>query len=148
MTLAIIFVGLAVLVGWALRGQYGHQLGATIPGVLFSLALVLVSGRPDWMQRAPLIALVGGVGFAVGGSASYGILIGYTRAKVMSNVLYGFFCLFVVGGLWGAIGGGVIGLALEANPPAWYRLCLLACCMFASAYVIHHLLIQVLKPQK
>ena len=94
MLLATSFVGLAVLLGWALRGQYGHQLGATIPGVLFSLALVLVSGRPDWMQRAPLIALAGGVGFAVGGSASYGILIGYTRARVWTNVLYGFFCLY------------------------------------------------------
>ena len=141
MTLAIGYVGLAVLLGWALRGQYGHQLGATIPGVLFSLALVLVSSRPDWMQRAPLIALAGGMGFAVGGSASYGILIGYTRSRVWSNVLYGFCCLFVVGGLWGAIGGGVVGLVLESTPPAWYELCMLACCMFAGAYVIYHLLI-------
>jgi|GEM_PF-423791 hypothetical protein len=141
MLLAISFVGLAVLLGWALRGQYGHQLGATIPGVLFSLALVLVSGRPDWMQRAPLIALAGGIGFAVGGSASYGILIGYTRARVWTNVLYGFFCLFVVGGLWGAIGGGIVGLALEEVPPAWYELCLLAICMFAGAYLVYHILI-------
>tara|TARA_A100001037_G_scaffold292892_1_gene308794 strand:- start:248 stop:667 length:420 start_codon:yes stop_codon:yes gene_type:complete len=132
-TLAIIYVGLAVLLGWALRGQYGHQLGATIPGILFGLALVLVSGRPDWLQRAPLIALASGLGFAVGGSASYGRLIGYTRAKKWTNILDGFACLFVVGALWGAIGGGAVGLALEPDPPSLLVIVLLLAVMGMAA---------------
>lgn len=142
MTLAITYVGLAVLLGWALRGQYGHQLGASIPGALFGLALVLVSGREDWIQRAPVIAAAGAIGFAVGGSASYGRLIGYTRAKRWTNILYGFACLFVVGALWGVVGGGIVGLALEPEPPGAIRLALLFAGMAAGAYVGFDLLIR------
>ena len=142
MSVAITYVGLAVLLGWALRGQYGHQLGAAIPGVLFSLSLVLVAGRDDWIQRAPTLAVAGAIGFSVGGSASYGRLIGYTRAKKWTNILYGFTCLFVVGALWGVIGGGIVGLALEPVPPRPARLAIFVINMAAGAVIAYDILIK------
>jgi hypothetical protein len=107
-----IAVGLAGAYGWGVRGIFGHELGAAIPGVLIGATLALLSGHDLFRRRQWVVAATGAVGFAIGGSMSYGLLVGYTRHVHTGSVLYGFLGLLLVGALWGLIGGAWIGLAL------------------------------------
>lgn len=108
----IALAALSMSVGWGLRGDYGHEAGAMMPGALLGLALCLAAGRADWVQRAPTIAALCAIGWAFGGQMSYGIVIGYTADSAWANVLYGYANLFVIGALWGAVGAGILGLSL------------------------------------
>ncbi|NND33791.1 MAG: hypothetical protein HKN76_14470, partial [Saprospiraceae bacterium] len=56
---------------------------------------------------------------------SYGMVIGYCRGDHFPNVLYGYVMLAVIGGLYGCIGGGFLGLGLEtteSKQPKWAQL--------------------------
>ncbi len=83
-----------------------------IPGMLATLAAVLLSGRSDWHRRGVYFAFFGAVGWSFGGSISYMQVIAYTHSGYSSSALYGFACLFVIGFLWAAMGGA--GAALPA----------------------------------
>src|SRR5256885_15430212 len=107
-----LLVGLSLSIGWGIRGNFGHEYGAMIPGALASLAAVLLSGRTDWHERAVYFAFFGALGWSFGGSISYMQVIAYTHSGHSGSVLYGFACLFVIGFLWAAIGGA--GAALPA----------------------------------
>ena len=106
---------MAMSVGWGYRGDYGHESGAMMPGALVGLAVALTSGRPDWWGRAPLLGMLGAIGWAFGGQNSYGRVIGYTCAGPWADIAYGFACLFVIGGLWGGIGGGILALGVSRS---------------------------------
>jgi hypothetical protein len=110
--LAILFVALALSIGWGVRGNWGHEYGAMIPGALAAMAAVLASGRDDWWRRIPFFAFFGALGWSFGGSISYMQVIAYTHSGDALSVAYGFACLFVIGFLWGALGGA--GTALPA----------------------------------
>ncbi len=102
----------AMSVGWGFRGDYGHEAGAMVPGALVALAICLASGREDWWERAPLLALLGAIGWAFGGQMSYGKIIGYTAHSFFPDVAYGYGCLLLIGALWGGIGGGILAQGL------------------------------------
>jgi hypothetical protein len=108
----LLLVGLSLSIGWGIRGNFGHEYGAAIPGAMAAMAAVLLSQREDWLQRIPYFAMFGAIGWAFGGSISYMVVIAYTHSGHAPSVLYGFACLFVIGFLWGAIGGA--GTALPA----------------------------------
>ena len=96
---------LSLSLGWGIRGNFGHEYGAMIPGALAALAVCLMSGRPDWHARAAEFALLGVLGWSFGGSISYMQVVAYTHSGHSQSVLYGFACLFVIGFLWAAPGG-------------------------------------------
>ncbi len=102
-------------VGWGVRGDYGHEAGAMIPGALLGLAICCASGRPDWWRRAGVMGLCGALGWSFGGQMSYGRIIGYTAASSFPDVAYGYGSLFVVGGVWGGIGAGILALAVTES---------------------------------
>ena len=102
---AFLFIGLSLSIGWGIRGNYGHQWGAALPGSLAAMAAVLISKRDDWMRRIAYFGAFGAVGWAIGACMAYMVLIAYTHSGHSPSVLYGFFCLFIVGFLWGAVGG-------------------------------------------
>jgi hypothetical protein len=106
---------LSLSLGWGIRGNFGHEYGAMIPGALAALAVCLMSGRPDWHARAAEFALLGALGWSFGGSMSYMQVVAYTHSGHSPSVLYGFACLFVIGFLWAAPGGA--GTALAALAP-------------------------------
>ncbi len=110
--LTLITVALALSIGWGIRGNFGHEYGAMIPGALAALAVCALSGRDDWRARAPYFAMFGALGWAFGGSISYMKVIGYTHSGVASSVWYGFPALFLIGFLWAGLGGA--GTALPA----------------------------------
>ncbi len=105
-------VALSLSIGWGIRGNFGHETGAMIPGALAALAAVLLSGREDWLQRSGSFAFFGALGWSFGGSISYMQVIAYTHSGHSFSVWYGFACLFLIGFLWAIFGGA--GTALPA----------------------------------
>jgi hypothetical protein len=103
---------LSLSIGWGIRGNFGHEYGAMIPGALAAMAAVLLAGREDWWRRADYFAFFGALGWSFGGSISYMQVIGYTHSGDSLSVAYGFACLFIIGFLWAAFGGA--GTALPA----------------------------------
>ena len=101
----VVFCGLSLSVGWGIRGNFGHEYGAAIPGALAAIAAVLVSGRPDWQAHVHYFAMFGALGWSFGGSMSYMGVVGYTHSGHPASVLYGFANLFVIGFLWAFMGG-------------------------------------------
>lgn len=96
---------LSLSVGWGIRGNFGHEYGAMIPGALAAMAAVLLSGREDWWRRIAYFAFFGALGWSFGGSISYMQVIGYTHSGDSLSVAYGFSSLFAIGFLWAAFGG-------------------------------------------
>src|SRR5205807_7967877 len=66
----------------------------------------------DWWRQAPYFAMLGAIGWSFGGAISYMRIIAYTHSGHFPTQVYGFFCLFVLGFLWGVLGGA--GTALPA----------------------------------
>jgi hypothetical protein len=103
---------LSLSLGWGIRGNFGHEYGAMIPGALAGIAVALLSGREDWWRRIAHFGLFGALGWSFGGSISYMHVIAYTHSGHLPSQTYGFACLFVIGFLWAALGGA--GTALPA----------------------------------
>ena len=110
---SLLVVGLALSIGWGIRGNYGHETGAMFPGAVAAIAACLLSGRSDWHCRIAYFGLFGMLGWAFGGSISYMMVIGYTQSGHSSTQLFGFIGLFVIGFLWAGFGGA--GTALPAT---------------------------------
>ncbi len=110
---SILLVALSLSIGWGVRGNWGHEYGAMIPGALASLAACLLSGREDWRRRATYFAFFGAVGWSFGGSISYMHVISYTHSGHLPSQAYGFACLYVIGFLWASLGGA--GAAMAAT---------------------------------
>lgn len=108
----VLLTALSLSIGWGIRGNFGHEFGAMIPGALAAMAAVLLSGREDWHRRIAYFAMFGALGWSFGGSMSYMWVVGYTHSGHSPSELYGFACLFVIGFLWAAPGGA--GTALPA----------------------------------
>lgn len=111
----VLIVGMALATAWAIRGQFGHEQGAAWAGAIGGLALVIVSGRKDWYNKMMLVALASAVGWGAGGMISYGMVVGYGFADNFVNAYYGLGMLFVIGGLFGLLGGGLVGLTLDST---------------------------------
>ncbi len=121
----ILPVALAFGTAWAARGQIGHEYGAAWAGAIGVLTLIAVSGRADWFRRLPVIAAIGAIGWGVSGIISYGQVVGYGHMADYINTSYGLLMLLFIGALYGFIGGGLTGLALEASDtkkPDWASL--------------------------
>ncbi|MBN9662786.1 MAG: hypothetical protein J0H49_31600 [Acidobacteria bacterium] len=110
---AALAVALAHSIGWGVRGQWGHEAGAMIPGALSALAAVCLVGRSDWLRRFLHCAFFAAIGWSFGGSMSYMKVLGFTHSDSAPDVFYGFAMIFVIGFLWGVPGGA--GLALPAS---------------------------------
>ena len=108
----VVLAGLAMSLGWGIRGDYGHEAGAMIPGALVGLAICLASGRADWWRRAGIMGMCGAIGWAFGGQMSYGRIIGYTAGSSLPDVAYGYASLFVIGGLWAGIGSAILAMSV------------------------------------
>lgn len=123
--LGILIVAMSLATAWAIRGQFGHEQGAAWAGAIGGLALVLVSQRKDWYNKMILVALASAIGWGAGGMISYGKVVGYGHANNFINAYYGLCMLFVIGALFGLLGGGLVGLVLgstEKNKVKWGQL--------------------------
>ncbi|MBT31364.1 MAG: hypothetical protein CMO01_17050 [Thalassobius sp.] len=108
----LLIVGLTLGTTWAIRGKFGHEQGAAWAGAVAAVAILLISKREDWYNKLFKATLAAAIGWGVGGIMSYGVLVGYGKGTDFINVYYGLLMLFIVGGLYGFLGGGLFGLTL------------------------------------
>jgi len=139
--ISILIVGMTLGTAWAVRGQFGHEQGAAWAGATGALALVIVSKRPDWYAKMLTIALSSAVGWGAGGMISYGIVVGYGRSISYPNALYGLIMLFLIGGLFGLLGGGLTGLTLESSQTHKVKWGNLIAEMTAGGLILYYLLV-------
>jgi hypothetical protein len=109
---SMLLAALAFGTAWAVRGKFGHEQGAAWAGGIGALGVLLAARRSDWYAKAFKIMLASAFGWGIGGVISYGVVVGYARAQDFANVYYGLVMLFIIGGLYGFLGGGLFGLAL------------------------------------
>lgn len=142
--LGILIVGMTLGTAWAVRGQFGHEQGAAWAGGIGALALVLASGRKDWYNKVLAIVLSSAVGWGVTGMISYGMVVGYCRSDNFPNAFFGFLMLFVIGGLFGLLGGGLTGLSLESSEQKKVKWAELMAEMVAGGLIVYGFLVMQL----
>lgn len=112
----VAYAALAGGLGWGIRGQYGHETGAMMAGLLVSLVLVLRCGShlPPW--AAIRAVAMGTVAMGFGGSETYGQTIGLTQdAPLVGNaeaLRWGLLGLSIKGALWIGFAGLFLGMGL------------------------------------
>lgn len=108
----ILFPAIAMLLGWGLRGYIGGgPYGALIPGSFVALAIALLLGYR--METAALAALFGAVGVGYGGNMTYGQTLGFLHET--DTVYWGLLGCLLKGGVWGLLGGAVLGIGLTRD---------------------------------
>ena len=118
----LIIAGMTLGTTWAIRGQFGHEQGAAWAGAVGAIVILLIANRQDWYNKLFKVTLAAAIGWGIGGMMSYGRVVGYGRGTDFINVYYGLLMLFVIGGLYGFLGGGLFGLTLtdsEKNKVKW-----------------------------
>ncbi len=113
----MLLAALAGGMGWGIRGQYGHETGAMIAGLLVGLVLVLLF-RPSAasLPAARAVALcAAAIGF--GGAMTYGQTVGFTQnPEVVGNwaaLRWGMLGLGLKGALWIGFAGAFLGMGLS-----------------------------------
>jgi len=139
-----LIVAMALGTAWAVRGKFGHEQGAAWAGAIGSIALILVARRSDWYDKVFKIALAAAFGWGLGGMISYGVVVGYGRASDFVNAYYGLAMLFVIGALYGFLGGGLMGLTLVDSKEVkvkWHSLIteMVVGALLAYAFLINQL---------
>lgn len=139
--LSVFLVAIAFATAWAIRGQFGHEQGAAWAGMIGTSALLLVAKREEWTRKMLPVILSGAIGWGTTGMISYGIVVGYCRSIDFTNATYGFMSLFVIGGLFGLIGGGLIGLSLTSEKKKKVNWASLLTEMVAGGSIFYYFLI-------
>ena len=101
---SIILTGISLSIGWGIRGNFGHEYGAEFAGCLAAITAALLSGREDWRNRIPYIALFGALGWGFGASQSYMQVLAYTESGHALSQWYGYMAVYFIGFMWAALG--------------------------------------------
>lgn len=114
--LPMVFGAMAGGMAWGIRGQYGHETGAMIAGLLVSSTLiVLLCPTIPLATFARTVALCT-VAMGFGGSMTYGQTIGLTQnTPVVGNwaaFAWGMVGLAIKGGAWIGFAGAFLGMGL------------------------------------
>jgi len=135
----ILFAAMAGGMAWGIRGQYGHETGAMIAGLLVSLTLVLLFCRGQKPLALARAAAWGTVGMGIGGSMTYGQTVGLTHDAAMIGDLlalrWGMIGLAVKGGLWIGFGGLFLGMGLGGVRYRWREMLGLMLALVGAYYI-------------
>ena len=131
--------------GWGIRGQYGHETGAMLAGVLVGLVLVhLFYSACDFTNGSQGCGPLR-LGVSLGGSMTYGQTVGLTQdAALIGNweaLRWGLLGLSLKGGIWIAFAGAMLGMGLGDRT---YRplelavlLIVMLVCLFLGLYLLN-----------
>ncbi len=113
----VLFAALAGAMAWGIRGQYGHETGAMIAGLLVSLTLVLLlCPNASKLNVARAVALCT-IAMGFGGSMTYGQTVGLTHdAPLVGNwaaLRWGMIGLSIKGAAWIGFAGVFLGMGLS-----------------------------------
>lgn len=112
----MLWPALAGGLGWGIRGQYGHETGAMMAGLLVGLTLATLWCR-EWTSRsaARAVALMT-VAIGFGGSETYGQTVGLTHDEALVGnweaLRWGLLGLAIKGGVWIGFAGAFLGMGL------------------------------------
>ena len=113
---AIFLTALAGGMGWGIRGQYGHESGAMVAGVLTSLTLVMLFAPHLTPLNGLRAAAMMTVAIGLGGSMTYGQTVGLTHDPELIGhwgaLRWGMLGLFLKGGLWIGFAAMALGMGL------------------------------------
>ncbi|RIK88947.1 MAG: hypothetical protein DCC67_00230 [Planctomycetota bacterium] len=102
--------------GWGIRGQYGHESGAMIAGLLVALVVGGLYCRGFSSLAVARMAALAAVGVSFGGAMTYGQTVGLTHdADVVGNwaaLRWGMLGLAIKGGVWIGFAGLLMGVGL------------------------------------
>ena len=114
--LVIISASMAGGMGWGIRGQYGHETGAMIAGLLVSLVLVFLFCPGNSSIHVVRAAALGTIAMGFGGSMTYGQTIGLTHdSPLIGNweaLRWGMLGLAIKGSIWIGFAGLFLGIGL------------------------------------
>jgi hypothetical protein len=142
--ISMLIVAMTLGTAWAVRGKFGHEQGAAWAGAIGAISVILVAKRSDWYNSVFKIMLAAAVGWGFSGMISYGVVVGYGRGGDFINVYYGLLMLFVIGGLYGFLGGGLFALSLSESKEfkvSWASLIaeMVALALLAYGFLINQL---------
>ena len=113
---AMLFTAMAAGMGWGIRGQYGHESGAMIAGVLASTTLMLFFAKNASALAVSRAAALATVAIGIGGCETYAQSVGLTHdTQFVGNWgawRWGMLGLFMKGGLWIGFFGAFLGMGL------------------------------------
>ena len=129
----VLFAAMAGGMGWGIRGQYGHETGAMIAGLLVSLVLVfLLCPRPALLPAARAVAF-GTIAIGIGGSMTYGQTVGLTQIPALIGNWdawrWGMLGLGIKGAIWIGFAGLFLGMGLGGVRYTWREILLVMACM-------------------
>lgn len=112
----MLFAAMAGGMGWGIRGQYGHETGAMIAGLLVSLTLTfLLCPRAPSFHVVRAVAM-GTIAMGFGGSMTYGQTVGLTHNPEtvghLDALAWGMLGLSIKGGVWIGFAGVFLGMGL------------------------------------
>lgn len=121
--------------GWGVRGQFGHETGAMIAGVLVALTLLLLFGRGGTIAEGTRAAALGAVALGIGGSMTYGQTIGLTQDRAFIGNwhawLWGMVGLGLKGAIWSGFAGLFLGLGFGRSRLSWRAMLTLMAAIWA-----------------
>lgn len=112
--LFILLPALAMCLGWGIRGQFGGETGAMVPGAMVGLALAMLAG---WRGKDAIrLAAVATFACSLGGMMTYGQTVGLVQNPVDGQYppptyWWGLLGLAVKGGVWIGITGLFLAIA-------------------------------------
>lgn len=102
--------------GWGIRGQYGHETGAMMAGLLTGLALIVWCCRGMAPERAARAGAWGTVAMGFGGAMTYGQTLGLTQDAALIGhwdaLRWGMLGLGIKGLIWIGFAGVFLGMGL------------------------------------
>ena len=117
--LVMLAAAMAGGMGWGIRGQYGHETGAMIAGVLVSLVLVFFFCPGNSSIHVIRAAALGTIARGFGGSITYGQTSGLTHDGPLignwASLRWGMLGLAIKGGVWIGFGGFFLGIGLSSK---------------------------------
>ncbi len=132
------FTALAGGLGWGIRGQYGHETGAMLAGLLVALVLVYLFGHHLSSLSAARAVALATVAIGFGGSMTYGQTLGLTQdAPLIGNMAalrWGLLGTFIKGSIWIGFFGLFLGLGLGGKK---YTMVEMALALFIAIFLLY-----------
>jgi len=119
----VLLSALAGGMGWGIRGQYGHETGAMIAGLLVSLVLVFLFCPKAALLPAARAVAFGTIAMGLGGSMTYGQTLGLTQNPGLVGNWeawrWGMSGLAIKGAVWIGFAGLFLGMGLGGVRYTW-----------------------------
>jgi hypothetical protein len=131
----VLLGALAGGMGWGIRGQYGHETGAMIAGLLVSLVLVFLFCPKAALLPAARAVAFGTIAMGLGGSMTYGQTIGLTQNPGLVGNWeawrWGMVGLAIKGAVWIGFAGLFLGMGMGGVRYTWRDMARVMALVFA-----------------